>query len=90
MLFDYNYTICGNAYSEIREFLLNFNDDMKELFLFEYGNINKQEKKVYDVIYVLLRIITYFLKKGMCPDVEWCLNKLNSKEYYLNLINLFS
>jgi len=90
LMFDYNYTICGNAYSEIREFLLNFDDDMKDLFLFEYGEINEQEKKVYDVLYVLLRLFMHYENEGFSADVEWCLNELKSEEYYLNLINIFS
>ena len=90
IMFDYNYTVCGNAYSEIREFILNFDNEMKDLFLFEYGEVNKREKKLYDVLHILLKLIMNFNDYGMCQDVEWCVNTLNSEEYYLNLRNLFS
>jgi len=80
-MFDYNLMGVGFKYLDISNVLYGFNNEMKNVFLAEYGDINKTEIELSNVLSPIIGLIIAYSKNEFPKWGEEIKEKLLSDEY---------
>ena len=87
-MFDYNMLGVGFRYSDIRNVCSSLSDDAGNIFISEYGEINQNEKKIDEVISILVSLIQA-CKRDIFPNwANEALDKVDNGELYKGILNI--
>ncbi|WMM25486.1 hypothetical protein RBU61_02150 [Tissierella sp. MB52-C2] len=87
-MFDYNMLGVGFRYSDIRNVCSSLSDEAGNIFLKEYEGINQDEKKIDEVVSILVSLVQACERDIFPKWAQEALDKVNNGELYKGILEI--